>query len=307
VYAVKAPQSAGQSWAAAAPGDPTTGLTSLSAARWPWLRPGDDPLERGAHVRDVPVRSPQHRIASSPSSYCGSQDHLSASSASTGGVEHTAEGVYRPGRLRGGGKERNALLRGEIRRLPRASCSCIAVTEHSTSVTAASARPLPCLPKPLILGSARGPGCYRRSAASRPRKEVLRWHPFWSCVRVAWVPEGQRRHLHPNNREEMMLPQSNETLQVVAGIRLLAWSHLVRWDDGARQFYARSFDDFTAWWKHIEPTFGGLICWIQFAVGAEYLAKGVCLLCGQENGLIDDRGYPLTIGGLHMKIPRRKS
>ena len=59
-----------------------------------------------------------------------------------------------------------------------------------------------------------------------------------------------------------MLPQSNETLQVVAGIRLLAWSHLVRWDDDDRQFYARSFDDFTARWKHIEPAFGGLICWI---------------------------------------------
>ncbi len=120
------------------------------------------------------------------------------------------------------------------------------------------------------------------------------------------MPEGQRRHLHPNNREEMMLPQSNETLQVVAGIRLLAWSHLVRWDDGARQFYARSFDDFSAWWKHIEPTFGRLICWIQFAAGAEHLAKGVCLLCGQVNRLIDDRGYPLTIGGLTYENPKKK-
>ena len=30
----------------------------------------------------------------------------------------------------------------------------------------------------------------RRSAVSRPRKEVLRWHPFWSCVRVAWVQKA---------------------------------------------------------------------------------------------------------------------
>ena len=31
-----------------------------------------------------------------------------------GGVEHTAEGAHRPGRLRGGGKERSALLGGQV-------------------------------------------------------------------------------------------------------------------------------------------------------------------------------------------------
>ena len=69
------------------------------------------------------------------------------------------------------------LVGGEIEALAPASCSCIVVTEHITSVTAASAGPLPCPPKTLILGSARGPGQPirpRSAPLGRPRHGLCR-------------------------------------------------------------------------------------------------------------------------------------
>lgn len=72
-------------------------------------------------------------------------------------------------------------------------------------------------------------------------------------------------------------------LQVTAGASLLENSRLVVWSADAARFNPQTRDVFElSWQRNIDPTFGRLICWITFAAGAEFLAKGICLVRGIE-------------------------
>ena len=80
-------------------------------------------------------------------------------------------------------------------------------------------------------------------------------------------------------------------LQVSAALSLIEGSGLLEWtpelglfipvDRDAFEFYCR---------KSIDPVFGRLTSWISFSVGAEFLAKGMCLVCGVE--IREDREVP---------------
>lgn len=85
-------------------------------------------------------------------------------------------------------------------------------------------------------------------------------------------------------------------LQVLAGIALLEHSRLVEWRVDADAFrpVAREAFEFS-WRKDVDPVFGRLVCWMAFSAGAEFLAKGICLMRGVE--IRDDRpvpAYPTT-------------
>lgn len=90
-------------------------------------------------------------------------------------------------------------------------------------------------------------------------------------------------------------------LQVTAALSLLERSGLVEWipenarfkpvDRNAFEFYCQ---------KSIDPVFGRLICWISFAAGAEFLAKGMCLVHAVEiRSEQDVPTYP-TIEAIHQ-------
>jgi hypothetical protein len=71
--------------------------------------------------------------------------------------------------------------------------------------------------------------------------------------------------------------------QIRSGIALIDWSRLARFDKTQLTFEASGENEFEhspAGHRDVHPEFGRLICWISFSVGAEYLAKGVCLLKG---------------------------
>lgn len=68
--------------------------------------------------------------------------------------------------------------------------------------------------------------------------------------------------------------------QIRAGTSLVAWSRLARWDAQALCFAPARQQDFESDHAGVHATYGRLICWVAFAVGAEYLCKGVCLLQG---------------------------
>jgi hypothetical protein len=71
--------------------------------------------------------------------------------------------------------------------------------------------------------------------------------------------------------------------QVLAGVKLILWSHLVRWDASHRRFSAVDEAEFECWWQpHIDSKVGRLLSWIAFTVGTEYVLKGVCLLHGMR-------------------------
>lgn len=68
-------------------------------------------------------------------------------------------------------------------------------------------------------------------------------------------------------------------LQVTAGVSLLECSRLVQWCPGQAEFSPVPRETFEySWRRDVDPAFGRLICWTNFSVGAEMLAKGVCLL-----------------------------
>jgi hypothetical protein len=71
-------------------------------------------------------------------------------------------------------------------------------------------------------------------------------------------------------------------LQVTASISLLQNSKLVQWKRDSGEFASIDRDTFEKSWRDIDRVFGRLICWINFSAGAEFLAKGVCLLRGIE-------------------------
>jgi hypothetical protein len=67
-------------------------------------------------------------------------------------------------------------------------------------------------------------------------------------------------------------------LQVVAALNLIEASRLLRWETDAARFEPSSSETFGRDWKLVHPIFGRLICWMMFCSGAEYFAKGVCLV-----------------------------
>mgnify|MGYP001358436437 CR=1 FL=1 len=72
-------------------------------------------------------------------------------------------------------------------------------------------------------------------------------------------------------------------LQIVAGTRLLEFSGLVQWDSVNSRFICIAKHEFEqSWQSNLDPDFGRLISWIMFSAGAEFLAKGVCLVNGIE-------------------------
>ncbi|MEQ1794054.1 MAG: hypothetical protein ABL970_07675 [Nitrospira sp.] len=72
-------------------------------------------------------------------------------------------------------------------------------------------------------------------------------------------------------------------LQVTAAVSLLEKSRLVGWDLKSARFISFERDKFEQSWQYdVDPVFGRLICWIMFSVGAEFLAKGACLVRGVE-------------------------
>jgi len=94
-------------------------------------------------------------------------------------------------------------------------------------------------------------------------------------------------------------------LQVTAAVSLLEFSRLVRWDAVSTEFTAVRPESFeSAWRSDIDPVFGRLICWINFSAGAEFLAKGVCLLrdveIRQPKGEMTNFG---TLGNLYGDRP----
>ncbi len=72
--------------------------------------------------------------------------------------------------------------------------------------------------------------------------------------------------------------------QIRAGVALVNWSKLVHWDRQTLSFTSVQEDAFESATGHrrVHRKYGRLICWITFAVGAEYICKGVCLLKGRD-------------------------
>ena len=72
-------------------------------------------------------------------------------------------------------------------------------------------------------------------------------------------------------------------LQVTAAVALLEHSRLVDWVPERCAFVPVTREAFeTSWRRDVDPVFGRVICWISFAAGAEFLAKGTCLARGVE-------------------------
>ena len=68
--------------------------------------------------------------------------------------------------------------------------------------------------------------------------------------------------------------------QIVAGGALIIHSKLAFWNAQSLRLLASEEHEFETSHKALDRQFGRLICWIQFSVGAEYLAKGACILHG---------------------------
>jgi hypothetical protein len=68
--------------------------------------------------------------------------------------------------------------------------------------------------------------------------------------------------------------------QVRAGIALIEFSRLARWDRVSLTLTPTTAEEFESQDGHgrVHPEYGRLICWIQFGLGSEYLVKGVCIL-----------------------------
>ncbi len=75
-----------------------------------------------------------------------------------------------------------------------------------------------------------------------------------------------------------MNSQSEGQKQIQAGINLICWSKLARWGGESKKFVTLPEEEFECFAKSVNSDYGRLICWVTFSVGAEYLAKGVCLV-----------------------------
>ncbi len=86
-------------------------------------------------------------------------------------------------------------------------------------------------------------------------------------------------------------------LQVTAAMGLLKFSRLVLWDEASATFSPTSCKSYDLYWReNIDADFGRLICWINFSAGAEFLAKGICLLNGVE--ICKEKGGSRNFGTL---------
>jgi len=68
--------------------------------------------------------------------------------------------------------------------------------------------------------------------------------------------------------------------QIQAGVALINQSRLASWDPQTLRFSAANEQTFEAGHVHVDPKYGRLICWLVFAVGVEYLCRGVCAFKG---------------------------
>jgi hypothetical protein len=83
-------------------------------------------------------------------------------------------------------------------------------------------------------------------------------------------------------------------LQVIAAASLLQHSQLVQWKRESATFIPVERETFESYAEAIDRSFGRLLSWISFAAGAEFLAKGVCLLHEIEiREAIMVPGYPI--------------
>ena len=72
-------------------------------------------------------------------------------------------------------------------------------------------------------------------------------------------------------------------LQVAAAVALLENSRLVGLIPERCEFVPVTGEAFeSSWRRDVDPVFGRVICWISFAAGAEFLAKGTCLARGVQ-------------------------
>lgn len=71
-------------------------------------------------------------------------------------------------------------------------------------------------------------------------------------------------------------------LQVMAAMSLFRLSGLVQWSADSARFTAVPYSIFDLSWRNVDPVFGRFVCWMNFSMAAEFLAKGVCLLCDLE-------------------------
>ena len=68
--------------------------------------------------------------------------------------------------------------------------------------------------------------------------------------------------------------------QIRAGLALIEWSNLASWDKNTGKLSASAQPAFEAVAVKRHQQFGRVISWIVFAVGCEYVLKGVCLVRG---------------------------
>ncbi len=68
--------------------------------------------------------------------------------------------------------------------------------------------------------------------------------------------------------------------QIHAGLALISLSHLATWDGHLRKFHPTEGEEFARATHAVDPTYGRLMSWLTFAVGSEYLLKGICAVCG---------------------------
>lgn len=80
-------------------------------------------------------------------------------------------------------------------------------------------------------------------------------------------------------------------LQIRAGLELVTWSRLAHRDHETRMLVAAEEGVFESEVGHyaVHPEFGRLVCWIAFGVGAEYVARGACLIGGLEREIIEKK------------------
>jgi hypothetical protein len=77
--------------------------------------------------------------------------------------------------------------------------------------------------------------------------------------------------------------------QVEAGMALISWSRLAKWDPDKLVFTPEDehvFEHLPNGHRAIHPTKGRLIAWLAFAIGGEYVAKGVCIINRRLDGQV---------------------
>jgi hypothetical protein len=108
----------------------------------------------------------------------------------------------------------------------------------------------------------------------------------------------------PRRREgdQVLEREIDGKLQIIAAMRLFRFSQLIQPSADSLQFEAVAYESFEAGCKALDPVCGRLIRWIGFSAGAEFFAKGVCLLRDIEVRRIQDGVINFgTLGDLNGK------